>query len=162
LWRCRTRDNGALEQRKLWWERGQGVGVSDYQQKAELPGLKAACPEFSELHAHVWQEVMLRLDRAFQAFFRRVKAGETPGYPRCQGRGRYNSFTVPEYGNGAVLDGRVLSLSKMGVFASSSSAPWKASPRPSRSAGRRMGGTPASPAPRFQRNHCRYQDTRPG
>jgi putative transposase len=114
LWRCRTLYNVALEQRKLWWERGQGVGASYYQQKAELPGLKAACPEFSEIHAHVLQDVMLRLDRTFQAFFRRVKAGETPGYPRFQGRGRYNSFTFPEYGNGAVLDGRVLNLSKIG------------------------------------------------
>src|SRR5262245_15552330 len=114
LWRCRTLYNVALEQRKLWWERGQGVGASYYQQKAELPGLKAACPEFSEIHAHVLQDVMLRLDRTFQAFFRRSKAGETPGYPRFQGRGRYTSFTFPEYGNGAVLDGRVLSPSKIG------------------------------------------------
>ena len=111
---CRPGTNVALEQRKLWWERGQGVGASCYQQKAELPGLKAACPEFSEIHAHVLQDVLLRLDRAFQAFFRRVKAGETPGYPRFQGRGRYNSLTFPEYGNGAVVDGRVLSLAKIG------------------------------------------------
>ncbi|HEX3269273.1 MAG TPA: transposase [Ktedonobacterales bacterium] len=114
LWGCRTLYNVALEQRKLWWERGQGVGASYYQQKAELPGLKAACPAFSEIHAHVLQDVILRLDRAFQAFFRRVTAGETPGYPRFQGRGRYNSFTFPEYGNGAVLDGAVISLSKIG------------------------------------------------
>jgi putative transposase len=39
------------------------------------------------------QDVILRLDRAFQAFFRRVTAGETSGYPRFQGRGRYTSFT---------------------------------------------------------------------
>jgi putative transposase len=114
LWRCRTLYNVALEQRKIWWERGQGVGASYYQQKAELPSLKAACPEFNEIHAHVLQDVILRLDRTFQAFFRRVKAGETPGYPRFQGRGRYNSFTFPEYGNGAVLDGGLLSLSKIG------------------------------------------------
>ncbi len=56
----------------------------------------------------------MRLDHAFQAFFRRVKAGETPRYPRFQGKGRYTSFTFPEYGNGAVLDGDVLSLSKIG------------------------------------------------
>ena len=56
----------------------------------------------------------MRLDRAFQAYFRRVKNGETPGYPRFQGKGRYNSFTFPEYGNGAVLDGGLLSLSKIG------------------------------------------------
>jgi putative transposase len=114
LWRCRTLYNVALEQRKLWWERGQGVGASYYQQKSELPDLKVVCPEFGAVHAHVLQDVILRLDRAFQAFFRRVKAGETPGYPRFQGKGRYHSFTFPEYGNGAVVDGRVLSLSKIG------------------------------------------------
>jgi putative transposase len=54
------------------------------------------------------------VDRAFQAFFRRVKAGKTPGYPRFRGTGRYNSFTYPQYGNGAALDGGVLSLSKIG------------------------------------------------
>jgi IS605 OrfB family transposase len=114
LWRCRTLYNVALEQRKTWWGRGQGVGAAYYQQKAELPDLKVACPEFAEVHAHVLQDVILRVERAFQAFFRRVKAGETPGYPRFQGRGRYHSFTCPEYGNGAVLDGNLLSLSKIG------------------------------------------------
>ena len=65
LWRCRTLYNVALEQRKIWWERGQGVGASYYQQKAELPDLKAACPEFGAIHAHVRQDIILRLDRAF-------------------------------------------------------------------------------------------------
>ena len=114
LWRCRTLYNVALQQRKLWWERGHGIGASYYQQKAELPDLKAACPEFGAIHAHVLQNVILRLDRAFQAFFRRIKAGETPGYPRFQGQGRYHSFTFPEYGNGAVLDEGALTLSKIG------------------------------------------------
>jgi putative transposase len=106
--------NVALEQRKIWWERGHGVGASYYQQKAELPDLKAACPEFGAGHAHVLQNVIARLERAFQAFFRRVKTGKTPGYPRFQGKGRYNGFTFPEYGNGAVLDGGAPSLSKIG------------------------------------------------
>jgi putative transposase len=114
VWRCRALYNVALEQRKTWWERGQGKSANYYQQKAELPQLKAAYPEFGEVHAHVLQDVILRLDRTFQAFFRRVRNGETPGYPRIQGRNRYNSFTFPEYGNGAVLDGGVLSLSKIG------------------------------------------------
>ncbi len=54
--------------------------------------------------------------RAYQAFFRRVKAGETPGYPRFHGRDRYNSFTYPQVGEhgGATLDGGLLSLSKIG------------------------------------------------
>ena len=114
LSRCRMLYNVAVEQRKIWWQRGQGVGASYYQQKRELPDLKAACPEYADVHAHILQDVILRVERAFQAFFRRVKAGETPGYPRLQGRGRYNSFTFPEYGNGALLDGGALSLSKIG------------------------------------------------
>jgi putative transposase len=114
LWRCRVLYNVALEQRKTWWERGHGIGVNYYQQKAELPDLKAAFPEYAEVHSQVVQDVLLRLDRAFQACFRRVQAGQTPGYPRFQGRNRYNSFTYPQYGNGAVLDGGVLSLSKIG------------------------------------------------
>src|SRR5215471_16874206 len=114
LSRCRQLYNGALEQRKTWWERGQGKSATYYQQKAELPDLKAACPDYAEVNAQVSQDVILRLDRAFQAFFRRIADGEEPGYPRFQGTGRYNSFTYPQYGGGAVLDGRLLSLSKIG------------------------------------------------
>jgi putative transposase len=114
LSRCRTLYNVALEQRKTWWQRGQGVGATYYQQKAELPDLKAACPEYAEVNAQVLQDVILRVERAYQAFFRRLKAGEQPGHPRFQGRNRYNSFSYPQYGGGAVLDGGLLSLSKIG------------------------------------------------
>ncbi len=114
VWRCRTLYNVALEQRKAWWGRGQGKSASYYQQKAELPDLKVACPEYAEINAQVLQDVILRVERAYQAFFRRLKDGETPGYPRFQGRNRYHSFTYPQYGGGVVLDGGVLSLSKIG------------------------------------------------
>jgi len=114
LWRCRTLYNVALEQRKTWWERGEGKSATYYQQKAELPDLKAGCPEFAEVNAQVLQDVIQRLDRAFQAFFRRLKVGEQPGYPRFQGRERYHSFTYPQYGGGAVVDGGVLNLSRIG------------------------------------------------
>jgi putative transposase len=112
--RCRTLYNVALEQRKTWWTRGQGNGARYYQQKAELPDLKVACPEYAEVHSQVLQDVLLRLERTFQAFFLRFAAGERPGYPRFHGQNRYHSFTYPQYGNGAVLDGGVLSLSKVG------------------------------------------------
>jgi putative transposase len=115
LWRCRTLYNAALQQRKTWWGRGQGNSVTYSQQKAELPDLKVAHPEYAEVNAQVLQDVMLRVERAFQAFFRRVKDGEKqPGYPRYQGRDRYHSVTYPQYGGGAVLDGGLLSLSKIG------------------------------------------------
>ena len=54
------------------------------------------------------------LDKAFQAFFRRVKAGETPGYPRFKGRDRFDSFGLKEYGNGFKLDGRRLRITGIG------------------------------------------------
>jgi putative transposase len=62
------------------------------------------------------QDVVQRVDRAFQAFFRRVKNCETPGYPRVHGRDRYTSVTYPQVGEhgGAVFDGGILTLSKIG------------------------------------------------
>jgi putative transposase len=113
LLRCRTLYNCALEQRTTWWERGQGIGAMYDQQK---PDLKAVCPEYAGVNTQVLQDVILRVERTYQAFFRRVKNGETPGYPRFQGRGRYNSFTYPQYGmhSEVVLDGGMLSLSKIG------------------------------------------------
>jgi putative transposase len=119
LWHCRTLYNTGLEQRKTWWERGQGKSATYYQQKAELPDLKAACPDYAEINAQVLPDVRLRLDHAFASFFRRLKAGETPGYPRFQGPGRYNSFTYPQVGEhgSARLDNGCLVLSKIGRIA---------------------------------------------
>jgi putative transposase len=129
--RCRTLYNGALEQRKTWWERGQGKSATYYQQKAALPDVKAACPEYAEVNAQVLQDVLLRLDRTFQAFFRRVAAGESPGYPRFQGRNRYNSFTSPQVGEhgGARLDNGFLVLSKIGRIAVRWSRPLEGTPK---------------------------------
>jgi len=50
---CRSLYNVALEQRKTWWQRGQGKSATYYQQKAELPELKAACPDYAEVNAQV-------------------------------------------------------------------------------------------------------------
>jgi putative transposase len=113
---CRTLYNVALEQRTTWWGRGQGKCATYSQQKAELPDLKAACPEYAEVNAQVLRDVILRVDRAFQAFFRRVQEAEEPGYPRFHGRGRYTSFTHPQVGahGGAFLDGGLISLAKIG------------------------------------------------
>jgi len=54
----------------------------------------------------------MRVDLAFKAFFRRVKAGENPGYPGFKGKGRYDSFTYPQ--SGFKLEGDRLHLSKIG------------------------------------------------
>jgi putative transposase len=131
LWHCRVLYNVALEQRKTWWERGQGKSATYYQQKAELPALKAVCLQYAEVNAQVLQDALLRLDRTFQAFFRRVQTGEAPGYPRFQGRGRYNSFTYPQVGEhgGARRDNGFLVLSRVGRIAVRWSRPIEGTPK---------------------------------
>jgi putative transposase len=116
LWRCRTLYNVALEQRITAWRRCH-VCITRYQQEAELKDIREAFPEYAAIHSHVLQDVLARLDRTYQAFFRRLAAGEQPGFPRFQGRDRYHSFTYKEYGNGARLDNGSLVLSKIGRIA---------------------------------------------
>jgi putative transposase len=125
---CRHVYNAAIGERQEAW-RMRGVSVTYYQQKAELPGIKEAMPEYGEVHSQVLQEVIQRVDRAFQAFFRRVKAGKTPGYPRFHGRDRYNSFTYPQFENGVRLDNGFLILSKIGRIAVRWSRPIEGTPK---------------------------------
>jgi putative transposase len=118
---CRHVYNAAVGERREAW-RTRGIAVTYSQQKAELPGIKEAMPEYGEVNAQVLQDVVLRVDRAFHAFFRRIQAGErgkTPGYPRFHGRGRYHSFTYPQVGEhgGARLDNGFLVLAKIGRIA---------------------------------------------
>jgi putative transposase len=77
----------------------------------------------------VLQDVLTRLDRAFQRFFARVKSGETPGYPRFQGLSRYNSFTYKQFGNEATLDNGFLILSKIARLAVRWSRPLEGTPK---------------------------------
>jgi len=128
LWRCRTLYNTALEQRITAYHRC-GLTLTAYQQQAELKDLRAEMPEYAAIHSHVLQEVLARLDKTYQAFFRRVKAGQTPGFPRFQGRNRYHSFTYKEYGNGARLDNGCLVLSKIGRVAVRWSRPLAGMPK---------------------------------
>src|SRR5215472_14061745 len=116
LGRCRTLYNAALEQRITLWKQ-RGVSLTRSAQEAELKDLRAAMPDYADIHSHVLQDVLARLDKTYQAFFRRVASGEKPGFPRFHGADRYHSFTDKEYGNGARLDNGALVLSKVGRIA---------------------------------------------
>src|SRR4029077_16051971 len=105
------------------------VSASRYQQEAELKDIRAAFPEYAAIHSHVLQDVLARLDKTYQAFFRRVKAGEKAGFPRYQARTRWHSFTYIEYGNGATLDNGFLVLSKIGRIAVRWSRPLEGTPK---------------------------------
>ncbi|HEV8192434.1 MAG TPA: transposase [Ktedonobacterales bacterium] len=86
-------------------------------------------PEYGEVHSQVLQEVVLRVDRAFQAYFQRSRDGKTPGYPRFHGRDRYNSFTYPQVDTGARLDNGYLALSKVGRITVRWSRPFEGTPK---------------------------------
>src|SRR5215813_14007286 len=93
---CRHLYNVALEQRITAWQR-RHVSISRYVQEAELKDIRAEFPEYAAIHSHVLQNVLARLDKTYQAFFRRVQRGEKAGFPRFKGRNRYRSFTFKEY-----------------------------------------------------------------
>jgi len=98
LWRCRDLYNAGLQERQEAWRLAH-KSLSCFEQINELPALKAVCPEYKAVPSQVLQDTLRRLDKAFAAFFRRVKAGQTPGFPRYQSRSRYTSFTYPSAQN---------------------------------------------------------------
>ncbi len=128
LRRCRELYNAGLQERHDAWQKC-GVSITLGSQSAQLPEIKEVRPEYRDIHSQVLQDVLTRLDRAFQAFFRRIREGKAPGYPRFQGANRYNSFTYKQFGNGATLDNGYLVLSKIGRLAVRWSRPLEGTPK---------------------------------
>jgi putative transposase len=96
--------NAALEERREAWRRGRHR-VNFYSQDAQLKEIRATDPEqYGRWSFTCERAAIRRLDRAFQAFFRRVKAGERPGYPRFKGRGWWDSVEWPDHGHGCKWD----------------------------------------------------------
>lgn len=108
---CRVLYNTLLAERRDAYTQ-TGKSPSLYAQQGRFPDLKEMNPALREVHSQVLQNVAVRIDLAFKAFFRRVKAQEKPGYPRFRRANRYDSFTYPQSGF-RVESGRVF-LSKIG------------------------------------------------
>ena len=102
------------ERKTAWEERHESVRL--YDQQATIPALKAERPALGTVQSQVLQNVAVRIDLAFRAFFRRCKAGEKPGYPRFRGYGRYDSITYPQVPSGCKLapDGQRVRLYGVG------------------------------------------------
>src|SRR6266536_3030826 len=110
---CRWVYNQTLEAREFAYEHSITCGLYDTQ--SMLVGWKTKRPSLKLVHSQVLQNVQVRVDLAFQAFFRRVKEGaEDVGYPRYKKFDRYRSITYPQYSNGVVIRGNDLVVSKMG------------------------------------------------
>jgi putative transposase len=107
--------NELLAERKRAYEE-RGESLRKYDALNLLPVWKLTRPSMKLVHSQVLQNIGIRVDLAFQAFFRRVKEGaEAVGFPRFKGFGRYDSLTYPQYGNGVRLEGERLILSKVGA-----------------------------------------------
>ena len=95
---CHWVYNETLAIRKNAFEQ-EGKSVSYFESKRMLPIWKVSNPELSTVHSQVLQDVVLRVNLAFKAFFRRVQSSEEdPGYPRFKGKNRYDSISYPQSG----------------------------------------------------------------
>jgi len=111
---CQRLYNVALEQRIKCYQQFS-KSLSCYDQINQLPELRAEFPEYADVGSQVLQDVIERLDKAYKAFFRRVKSGGgKAGFPRFRSRDRYDSFTLKQAG--WKLDGKYLTIRNMGIF----------------------------------------------
>jgi putative transposase len=108
---CRWVYNETLALRKNAWEHEQ-KRISYFDSKKMIPIWKKDKPELKTVYSHTFQDVTMRVDLSFQAFFRRVKAGEKAGYPRFKGKGWYDSITYLQ--SGFSINDNILNLSKIG------------------------------------------------
>ena len=91
---CRALYNAALQERRDAW-RMNGVNVSWVDQNRSLTAIRAEWPEREgAVDRRVQREVLRRVERAYQAFFRRVRTGQVPGFPRFQSHRRYRTIEV--------------------------------------------------------------------
>jgi putative transposase len=109
---CRWLYNELLEQRKTSYLELK-ENLTRTQQYSFIPHLVQERPGLALIHSQVLQNVADRLDKSYKAFFRRVKSGGTPGFPRFKGYNQYNSFCFAQSGFSLVA-GHV-KLSKIGV-----------------------------------------------
>ena len=113
---CRVLYNDMLHDRKVAYEDCH-CGLTHNDQRRWLPFM-----DYQGVYCHILHDVLKRVDKAFKAFFRRVKSGDTPGYPRFKGYNRYDSFTYPDAAReGSIKSGYTikdgkLHLSKIGAI----------------------------------------------
>ena len=120
---CQQLYNAALQERRDAW-RLQRKAITRYDQHAQLTEIRASDPDAEAVPALVARSALDRLDEAFRAFFRRVKDGSKPGYPRFRSHDRYDSFSVGR----ARVDDHV-HVPKLGPVRFNRYRPWEGSIR---------------------------------
>ncbi|NBE50287.1 RNA-guided endonuclease InsQ/TnpB family protein [Streptomyces boluensis] len=97
--------NGALQERRDAYRHASRTSIKYGMQSAQLKEIRAFDPERQGRWSFSSQQATLRrLDKAFAAFFRRVKSGDTPGYPRFRGVNWFDTVDFPKDGDGCRWD----------------------------------------------------------
>ncbi|MBU2685698.1 MAG: transposase [Gammaproteobacteria bacterium] len=105
--------NSALEHRILCWKQWR-KSINYYDQANTLKEIRSFDEGIAQVNYSASQDILRRLDKSFQAFFRRIKLGDKPGFPRFKGRDRFNSITFPSYGDGVRLKNGKLYIQNVG------------------------------------------------
>lgn len=112
LFLCRDLYNAALQERIGAYKINR-ISLNYYDQANQLKEIKETNPEYKDVHSQVLQDVLKRLEKSFQGFFRRVKQGIKAGFPRFKGKNFFDSFCYTQ--SGFSLSGNKLTLSKIGT-----------------------------------------------
>lgn len=108
---CELYNSGLQERRDAW--RINRTSINYHRQAIQLPEIKEVRPELKTIHSQVLQDVLKRLDKAFDNFLRRAKERDgKAGFPRFRPRSRYDSITYPQ--TGFSIEHGKLRLSKIG------------------------------------------------
>lgn len=111
LYLCRQLYNASLQERRDAYQINR-ISINYQAQQNQLPEIKLTNPEYKDIHSQILQNVLKRCERAFDGFFRRIKAKQAAGFPRFKNANRYDSFCYPQ--SGFSLTGDKLTLSKIG------------------------------------------------
>ena len=104
--------NCALEHRIVNYNQWK-QHVSYYDQRYTLKDIRKFDSDMKSLNQNCEQHVLKRLDLAFQVFFRRLKQGEKPGFPRFKSKNRFHSLTYT-YNNGIRIKNGKLYVQNLG------------------------------------------------
>lgn len=101
---CRRLYNDSLSERSVDWD------IGFYEQKQLLVLRKQENKFYKQVHSQILQDVILRLDKAYQSFFKKLSR-----YPRFKRKDGYNSFTYLQYGGFCIRDNKLV-LSCIGAI----------------------------------------------
>lgn len=105
-------NNSLAERIKVYKETGKGINY--YHQANNLKNLRATNVDLANCNFGSLQQTLIRLDKAYQNFFRRIKKGEKAGFPRFKSVDRFNSISFGSIGDGCQIKKDKLYIQNVG------------------------------------------------